>query len=106
MIRNFASEIAQEPVSESWITRFINQYSDHLISRWVSSMDRDCHNADSESKYKLYFELLQVRIVEYNILPYNTYNMDEKGFLIGITGRSKWVFSRHTWERNEVIECL
>lgn len=32
MVANFASAVAQEPVSESWVTRFINKYSIHLIS--------------------------------------------------------------------------
>jgi hypothetical protein len=34
MIQNFASPIAQNPVSESWVTRFINRHSIHLISRY------------------------------------------------------------------------
>jgi len=32
MIANFASAVAQKPVSESWVTRFINKYSVYLIS--------------------------------------------------------------------------
>jgi hypothetical protein len=32
--------------------------------------------------------------------------MDEKGFLIGITGRSKRVFSRRMWEKKEVTATL
>jgi hypothetical protein len=32
MIQNFASQIAKEPVSESWVTQFINQYQVYLIS--------------------------------------------------------------------------
>jgi hypothetical protein len=32
MIANFASAVAQELVSESWVTRFINKYSIYLIS--------------------------------------------------------------------------
>jgi hypothetical protein len=32
MIANFASAVTQEPVSESWVTRFINKYSIYLIS--------------------------------------------------------------------------
>ncbi|KAF2421796.1 hypothetical protein EJ08DRAFT_597357, partial [Tothia fuscella] len=42
--------------------------------------------ADNPYKYKLYFKkvfsLLKIR--EYKILPYNTYNIDKKGFLIRI----------------------
>ena len=32
MIQNFASQVAGEPVSDSWVTRFINKNSIHLIS--------------------------------------------------------------------------
>lgn len=58
MIRNFASHVAKERLSESWVTRFINRHKVHLISRWVIGMDRKRHQADSEAKYKLYFNLL------------------------------------------------
>jgi hypothetical protein len=37
---------------------------------------------------------LHAKTQEYNILPGNTYNMDEKGFMIGTTGRSKRIFSK------------
>jgi hypothetical protein len=33
MIKNFGSKIAQQPVSESWVTRFINRHDVHLISK-------------------------------------------------------------------------
>jgi hypothetical protein len=36
---------------------------------------------------------------EYSILPENTYNMDEKGFMIGRTARSKRIFSRAMGEK-------
>jgi hypothetical protein len=32
--------------------------------------------------------------------------MDEKGFLVGVTGRSKRVFSKGQWERKEVKDTL
>jgi hypothetical protein len=38
--------------------------------------------------------------------PRHTYNIDKKGFLIGITGRSKRVFSRQMWERKEARTSL
>jgi hypothetical protein len=43
---------------------------------------------------------------EYNVDARHIYNMDEKGFLVGITGRSKRVFSRQLYERKEVTEAL
>jgi hypothetical protein len=106
MIRNFASTIAKEPVSESWVTRFINRHSIHLISHWTAGMDSNRHNADSEDKYRLHFEYLHGKIDQYQIDPRHSYNIDEKGFLIGIIGRSKRIFSRRMWEKKEVTASL
>ena len=58
MIANFASTVAKELVSESWVTRFINKYSIYLISQYSTGMDADRHNADSYTMYELYFNLL------------------------------------------------
>jgi len=106
MIQNFASAIAKEPVSESWVTRFINRHSVHLISQWVTGMDSNRHKADSATKYSLYFDYLRSKIDQYRIDPRHTYNMDEKGFLIGVINRSKRVFSKRMWERKEVTAAL
>jgi len=38
--------------------------------------------------------LLHQKTKEYKIKPEDIYNMDEKGFLIGITGRLKRVFNK------------
>jgi hypothetical protein len=65
MIKNFLSEVAYQQLSESWVTRFINRHEIHLISKWTTAMDRTRHLADSESKYRLYFELLYQKITEY-----------------------------------------
>ncbi len=99
MIAQFASASASEPVSESWVTRFINWHSIDLILKYSTGMDSDCHNADSYEKYKLYFDMLQLKIAEYRVDAEHTFNMDEKGFMIGITTRTKHVFDRHLWEK-------
>jgi hypothetical protein len=57
MMRRFASGIAQEHVGKGWVTRFINKHHDQLTSRWTSGMDYTRHQADSEARYKLYFDL-------------------------------------------------
>jgi hypothetical protein len=43
---------------------------------------------------------------QYNIELKNTYNMDEKGVMIGIIGRSKRIFSKRMWEKKEVRAAL
>jgi hypothetical protein len=106
MIRNFSSEVAHQQLSESWVTRFINRHEIHLISKWTTAMDRTRHLADSELKYRLYFELLHQKITEYHLEARDIYNIDEKGFLIGLIGRSKRIFSRRQWEKKEVRASL
>jgi hypothetical protein len=43
-------------------------------------------------KYKLYFNLLYNKIEYYNVLLSNIYNIDKKGFIIGVIRRTKRVF--------------
>ena len=102
IIADTASSIATEPVSKSWVTRFINNHSIHPISQYSAAMDANRHNADSYTKYELYFDLLQANIAQYNVDAEHTYTMDEKGFMSGVTTRTKHVFSRRMSEKKEV----
>jgi hypothetical protein len=94
MIQSFASEVVKKEMGDGWVLRFVERHKDTLITKWTSGMDYNCHQADSEHKYSLYFDLLESKMSEYSILPENTYNMDEKGFTIRQTGKSKRVFGR------------
>lgn len=69
-------------------------------------MDADRHNADYFSKYKLYFNLLQAKIAECRVEVEHTYDIDEKGFMIDVTARTKHMFSRRMWEKREVRVTL
>jgi hypothetical protein len=106
MIQSFASEIIKGEVGNEWVTRFIHRNEENLITKWTSRMDRNRHEVDSGWKYKRYFNLLHSTMDEYNILPENTYNMDEKGFMMGVLGKSKRVFSRQMWEKGQVKDSL
>lgn len=106
MIQNFASIIAKKDVSIRWVDRFVGRHPDSLISRWTTGLDSNRHKADSEAKYRLYFELLHKKIAEYSIEPQHMYNMDEKGFLLGITGRSKRIFDRPLYKSRRVRQSI
>jgi hypothetical protein len=97
MVRNFATAIAKWEASDAWVSRFLHCHEVDLTVKWSAGLDRNRHQADSYKKYNLYFELLHGKIQEYNVEPRNTYNMDEKGFFVGITTRSKRVFSKAIW---------
>jgi hypothetical protein len=102
MVRRFASDIAKRELGKGWIDRYIKRHDIHLISRWATGIDRSRHQADSQSKYSLYFELLRSKISQYNIKPRHMYNMDEKGFMLGVLTRSKRVFSRRMYENGKI----
>jgi hypothetical protein len=102
MIRNFGSVVAQKPVSERWVSRFLERNKDHLTSKWSVGMDRNRHKADNMDSYSRYFALLHAKIRQYDVDARHIYNMDEKGFLIGVTSRQKRVFSKQLWEQKKV----
>jgi hypothetical protein len=43
---------------------------------------------------------------QYDVEPCNIYNMNEKGFLMGIISCSKRIFSKQLWEHKEVNQAL
>jgi hypothetical protein len=106
MIRSFASAVAHQEVSSCWVTRFINRNSSHLISHWQTRMDRKRHKADFEAKYSLYFDLLHDKIKEYNVEARHIYNIDKKGFMIGVTGRSKRLFDKGIYDQKGVTAAV
>jgi hypothetical protein len=94
MIQNFAETVAKCEVSESWVTRFLHRHASELTIKWSAGIDRNRHKADSKERYKLYYDMLHSKMREYDVDERNTYNMDEKGFFVGITNRSKRIFSK------------
>jgi hypothetical protein len=69
-------------------------------------MDHNRHKADNKDSHRQYFKLLHAKIPQYNVDPRHIYNMDEKGFLIGCTSRTKRIISKHLWEQKRVIAGL
>ena len=106
MLQNFAGTIANREVSESWVTRFLHRHDAQLVTKWSTGIDRNRHQADSRERYKLYFDLLHSKIQEYGVDERNTYNMDEKGFFVGITAHSKRIFTKAIWASKERIAAI
>ena len=102
MIRTFAGEISGKYIGKNWADRFLERHPSELLSRWASAMDSNRHAADSAHKYKLYFKLLKQKLQQYDVQPEHMYNMDKKGFLIGIMGKLKQIFSRRRYEAGEL----
>jgi hypothetical protein len=106
MLRNFAWEISRKEPGKNWASRFLKRHENDLVYRYTTGIDSARKRADSAFKYTLYFELLAKKIDEYNIQPSNIYNMDEKGFLIGILSKAKRIFSKRQYEMDGLQQRL
>jgi hypothetical protein len=69
-------------------------------------MTAERHEAASYAKYKEYFNIITEKIAQYKIEEENTYNMDEKGFMIGVIGKQKRVFAKSAFERKQSRQSL
>jgi hypothetical protein len=94
MIINFATPLCSWEPSDPWVSRVIHRHPDDLITAWATPMESTRHTADNCERYRLYFKLLTKKVREFEVLPRDTYNMDEKEFMIGVLGKSKRVFDK------------
>lgn len=94
MVLNFAAEIAQKPPGKNWVPRFLERHQIKLYSSYASTIDRSRYQADSAWKYSLYFDLLRQKIEQYDIDTRHIYNMDEKGFMLGVLSRTRRIFTK------------
>ncbi|KAF1922314.1 uncharacterized protein M421DRAFT_10665 [Didymella exigua CBS 183.55] len=106
MLQNVASAVTKWEVSESWITQFLHCHANKLTTKWTTGMDRERFLADSKRKYELYFNLLHSKMREHSVDERNTYNMDEKGFFVGINSHTKRIVSKAIWESKERTAAL
>jgi hypothetical protein len=91
---------------DAWVTRLLNCHSGRLITTWTTLMKAGRHKADSYEKYRVYFNLADPKMAQYELLPENTYNMDEKGLAIGVTGRSKRIFDKVLYGKKQFRQSL
>jgi hypothetical protein len=106
MIRQFGSQIAQRELGVHWADRFVAKHHIAFISAYARGIDRSRAIADNVNKYDEYFNLMESQLAKYNIEAGNSYNMDEKGFMLGVVHKSKRVFSRHQYEQGEMKQII
>lgn len=106
MIKKYVAALAPWEPSDSWVTRFLRRHRDAITNKTSTGIDRDRCIADNREGYRNYFCLLYKKLDKYDIKPYNIYNMDEKGFLLGVCSRSKRVFSRPLWDKKKVSASI
>lgn len=103
IVANIAQELCNKAPSKNWATRFVARHKDQLDARYLNTLDLARHKADSRASYEYYFDILSARIEEYDILPENTYNMDENGFLIGRLQKTQRVFTKDLYKQGKLV---
>jgi hypothetical protein len=105
MVQNFASEISGITPGKNWISRFIERHKNKIKSSYLTPADIARKRADNPYQYKLFYELLTEKIKKYEIEVHNMYNMDEKGFLIGILNKSKRIYTKSEAVRGKLLRA-
>ncbi|SMR41372.1 unnamed protein product [Zymoseptoria tritici ST99CH_1E4] len=102
MVRTFVHDIAKVLPSRHWVGRFVRRHKD-IDSKYLNPLDKNRKKAESAHQFQSYYDLLKSKIEQYNIEPQNTYNMDEKGFLIGMLQKTKRVFTKDHFKSGRLV---
>ena len=94
MVRNFAFKISRIIPRKNWVSRFIKRHKDKIKLSYLAPANIARKRANNPYQYKLFYKLLKEKIKKYEIKVYNMYNMDKKGFLIGILNKGKRIYTK------------
>lgn len=87
-LREVVSAVTGNQPGKNWATRFIASQPD-LVSIFHKGRDKQRQFATTYSGFKSFFDRYNEARAEYDIRPENTYNIDEKGVLLGMAAASK-----------------
>ena len=81
-------------VGLNWFPEFLKRHPG-LKSKYSRTLDQERYLAEDSRITQDWFTLYASVKAQYGILDEDTYNMDEKGFMMGVAGSAKVVFSKH-----------
>lgn len=89
----YAGEISGQQVGGSWPKRFLKRHPDLKIKK-TQGLESARAKALNQFAVGGFFDMLDELIKEYDILPKNIYNMDEKGVQLGIGAKVAVIVDR------------
>jgi len=101
-IRLLAHNICGIMPGENWVSRFVKSHRDQLSSEYLNAFDLRRKRADNWFMISRYFNKLEEKFKEHKYEIQNVYNMDEKGFLIGVLNKTKRIFTRSWKEQGKL----
>ena len=106
MVGNMVHDIVGKWPGKTWSQRFCKRWKSVLSSKYLTTFEASRFKADSEWSYRLYFDLVKEKIQQYDVQPHNTYNMDEKGFLIGYMTKTKRIFTKAAYDSGRLLGAV
>ena len=85
------------PLGQGWYSHFLKRHPDLKTSR-SRSLDQARRDASDPDILQAWFSLFMATTFEYGIPQCDWYNMDEKGFMKGISDNVKVIISRNDKE--------
>jgi hypothetical protein len=87
-------------LGKNWIKRFLSRHPS-IGARYSGQIDRQRAHASNLNTLRDYFRKLQLVLRKYKIEAKDTYNMDEKGFILGFSARSRVIC--RSYRRNPLV---
>ena len=80
-------------LGKNWLTGFLNRHPE-LSTRYSTNFDKQRALASDPNLIASYFQKLEIVPRKHKFKPHNMYNMDEKGFLLGISDHGEVIVRR------------
>lgn len=84
-VKEAATIISGQPCSDRWYAGF-RQRNPDIVGKIARPLEAPRAQALNRSNVMAFFDMLRTLITQYNILPQDIYNMDEKGVMLGKGG--------------------
>ncbi len=88
-----AKQDFKEP-GKNWSEKFLCRHP-VLQSKYSHTLDQERFLSQNRDSIREWFDLYLSIKAQHGILDEDTYNMDENGYMMGITGSSKVAFSKY-----------
>jgi hypothetical protein len=86
-----------KPLHDQWYSDFLERYPDFKL-KWSKAYDQARKDASDIDTFQHWFELYKATVDKYGIAEPDRYNMDEKGFAMGIIGSKKIIVRRRDYD--------
>ncbi|RMZ85692.1 hypothetical protein DV736_g6558, partial [Chaetothyriales sp. CBS 134916] len=89
ILKNIAESVVKRQLGVNWVARFCKRHRNRLVSVYLRTIDHKRKLADNSEHFQHFYDSFLEKLQKYDIDAKNIYNVDEKGFLIGLSRASQ-----------------